>query len=143
MVAEHESFSETAERVELTQAAVSFQMRTLETELGRELFNHSGRLALINASGHALLPEARKILELYNQIRKPPVSADQLSGLVVVGTIVLCMGTLSKVVSGFKRDHACLNIKVFSGKSTKLADKVAPGELTPRSSFPPAARPLR
>ena len=128
-VAEHGSFSEAAERVALTQAAVSFQMRALETELGRELFDRSGRLALINAAGRALLPEARRLLELYEQIRRPPISGDDLSGSVAIGAIVSCMGTLSKVVSGLKRDHTGLDIKVFSGKSTELADKVAQGEL--------------
>ena len=36
-VARHGSFPEAAEQVALTQAAVSFQMRALEAELGREL----------------------------------------------------------------------------------------------------------
>ena len=128
-VAEHGSFSEAAERVALTQAAVSFQMRSLENELGRELFDRSGRLALINTAGRALLPDARRMLELYEHMRRPPVSTNELAGSVAVGAIVSCMGTLSKVVSGLKRDHAGLDIKVFSGKSTELADKVAQGEL--------------
>src|SRR3546814_11051015 len=37
------SFSEAAEHVGLTQAAVSLQMRSLEKEFGRELFARSGR----------------------------------------------------------------------------------------------------
>ena len=40
-VARHGSFSEAAQHVGLTQAAVSFQMRTLETELARKLFDLS------------------------------------------------------------------------------------------------------
>ena len=66
-VAHHGSFSEAAEQVALTQAAVSFQMRSLETELGRELFDRSGRLAILNAAGRELLPEARQLLDMYDR----------------------------------------------------------------------------
>lgn len=128
-VAQHGSFSEAAEHVALTQAAVSFQMRALENEFGRELFDRSGRLALINAAGRELLPQARRMLELYEHMREPPVRQDLLAGSVSIGAIVSCMGLLSKVVSALKRDYTGLDIKVFSGKSTELTEKVARGEL--------------
>lgn len=128
-VAQHGSFSEAAEHVALTQAAVSFQMRALENEFGRELFDRSGRLALINAAGRELLPQARRMLDLYEHMREPPVRQDQLAGSVSIGAIVSCMGLLSKVVSALKRDYTGLDIKVFSGKSTELTEKVARGEL--------------
>src|SRR3546814_14871630 len=65
------SFSEAAEHVGLTQAAVSLQMRSLETEFGRELFDRSGRLALLNHAGRELLPEVNRLLALYDRIRQP------------------------------------------------------------------------
>ena len=128
-VAQYGSFSEAAEHVALTQAAVSFQMRALENELGRELFDRSGRLALINAAGRELIPEARRMLDLYQHMRRPAVEADGLAGSIAVGAIVSCMGALSRVVSGLKRDHERLDIKVFSGKSSELVEKVEQGEL--------------
>jgi DNA-binding transcriptional LysR family regulator len=128
-IVHHGSFSEAAEHVALTQAAVSFQMRALENELGRELFDRSGRLALLNAAGRELVPEAARLLELYDRMRLPPSAPDTLSGSVSVGTIVSCMGTLSKVVSTMKREHPALDVRIFSGKSSELADKVEAGEL--------------
>ena len=51
-VARHGSFSEAAEQVGVTQAAVSFQMRSLETELGRKLFDAAqGRKAFVLVEG--------------------------------------------------------------------------------------------
>jgi DNA-binding transcriptional LysR family regulator len=128
-VAQHGSFSEAAEHVALTQAAVSFQMRALENELGRDLFDRSGRLALLNAAGRDLVPEARHLLELYDRMRRPPGAPDMLAGSVSVGAIVSCMGTLSKVVSAMKREHPALEIHLFSGKSGELASKVEAGQL--------------
>jgi DNA-binding transcriptional LysR family regulator len=129
-VARYGSFSVAAEQVALTQAAVSFQMRALEEELGRELFDRSGRLAILNAAGRELLPEVKHLLDLYERMRMPrKPEPGELAGSVAFGAIVSCMGTLSKVVSHLKREHGSLDVRLFSGKSTELASKVETGEL--------------
>lgn len=128
-VAQYGSFSEAAEQVALTQAAVSFQMRALETELGRELFDRSGRLAILNAAGRELLPEIKNLLDLYDRMRVPRNAPGELAGSVTMGSIVSCMGTLSKVVSGLKKAHPKLDVRVLSGKASELAHKVEAGEL--------------
>ncbi|MBO1013645.1 LysR family transcriptional regulator [Achromobacter sp. SD115] len=128
-VAHHGSFSEAAEQVALTQAAVSFQMRSLEAELGRELFDRSGRLAILNAAGRELLPEIKHLLDLYDRMRLPRTVPGELAGSVSVGSIVSCMGTLSKVVSGMKKQHPKLDVRILSGKASELAGKVEDGEL--------------
>lgn len=128
-VAHHGTFAEAAEQVALTQAAVSFQMRALEAELGRELFDRSGRLAILNAAGREILPEIKQLLDLYEQLRAPRATNDALAGAVSVGAIVSCMGVLSKVVTRMKREHPGLDVRVFSGKASELAGKVEAGEL--------------
>lgn len=128
-VAQHGSFSEAAEQVALTQAAISFQMRSLETELGRELFDRTGRLAILNAAGRELLPEIRQLVDHYDKLKSPRTPPGQLAGAVAIGAIVSCMGTLSKVVSQLKRHHPALDVRVLSGKASELAAKVETGEL--------------
>src|SRR5690606_27528131 len=110
-VAQHGTFSEAAEQVALTQAAVSFQMRALEAELGRELFDRGGRLAILNAAGRELVPEIKRLLDLYDHLKAPRNVPGELAGSVSVGAIVSCMGTLSKVVSQLKRDHPALDVR--------------------------------
>ncbi|GAB1578937.1 LysR family transcriptional regulator [Bordetella petrii] len=128
-VAHHGSFSEAAEQVALTQAAISFQMRALEAELGRELFDRSGRLAILNAAGRELLPDIKQLVDLYDRLKLPRNAPGELAGAVSIGAIVSCMGTLSKVVSHLKRRHPSLDVKVLSGKASELAGKVEAGEL--------------
>jgi DNA-binding transcriptional LysR family regulator len=128
-IARHGTFSEAAERVALTQAAVSFQMRALETELGRELFDRSGRSALLNASGRELLPEVRRLLDLYEQMRLPRGVPGELTGSVSLGAIVSCMAMLARIVAGLKASHPQLDVHLFSGKSNELARMVETGEL--------------
>lgn len=128
-VARAGSFSEAAEQVALTQAAVSFQMKSLESELGQVLFARSGRVAVLNAAGLALVPEVRKLLEQYDRLRLCQQPPGELAGLVSFGAIVSCMGTLARVVSQLKQQHAALDVRVVSGKATDLTDKVQAGEL--------------
>lgn len=128
-VARYGSFSEAAEQVALTQAAISFQMRAIETELGRELFDRTGRLAILNAAGRELLPEIKQLVDHYDRLKLPRAAPGKLAGAVSVGAIVSCMGTLSKVVSQLKREHPALDVRVLSGKASELASQVEAGEL--------------
>ena len=61
-VAEAESFSIAAERLHLTQPAVSKRVAALESAFGARLFDRIGRAVRLTESGLALLPRARRIL---------------------------------------------------------------------------------
>ena len=127
-VAHHGSFSEAAEQVALTQAAVSFQMRP-GNRTGPRAVDRSGRLAILNAAGRELLPEARQLLDMYDRLRLPRTAPGELAGSVSVGSIVSRMGTLSAVVSGLKKAHPKLDVRVLSGKASELAGRVEDGDL--------------
>ncbi|MGG1346194.1 LysR family transcriptional regulator [Bacillus subtilis] len=71
--AESESFRETAERLYLTQPAVSQHMRKLEDELGMRLFLHSGRRVVLTDEGRLFLPYAKEMIHVY-QAGKQKVS---------------------------------------------------------------------
>lgn len=128
-IAEHGSFAGAAGHVALTQAAVSLQMRALEAELRRELFDRSGRMAVLNAEGQALLPRARQLLALYDELRAVPQAPEAMSGAVAVGAVVSVMGGLSHVVTQMKRTYPALDIRLVGAKSIELAQQVEAGEL--------------
>jgi len=115
--------------VALTQAAVSLQMRSLEEELRRALFDRSGRVATLNADGRALLPQARRLLALYDEMRLPLSGAGDMAGAVAVGAVVSVMGGLSHVVAGMKRTYPALDVRLIGAKSFELAAMVESGEL--------------
>lgn len=128
-VAEHGSFAAAAGHVALTQAAVSLQMRSLESELRRELFDRSGRVAVLSAEGRELLPQARRLLVLYDEMRLPLVPPEAMAGAVAIGAVVSVMGGLSHVVASMKRAYPALDVRLVGAKSIELAAQVEAGEL--------------
>ena len=76
-VAESGSFSLAAEKLHLTQPAVSKRIATLESQLDSALFDRINRSIQLTEAGRALLPQARQILQAVRDARR---SIDDLRG---------------------------------------------------------------
>lgn len=62
-VAENLNFARASEYLHITQPAVTHQINSLETELGRSLFKRTTRSVSLTIDGLRFLPDAKKILE--------------------------------------------------------------------------------
>lgn len=78
-VAETGSFSKAAERIYLTQPAISKRIAALEHNLGARLFDRIGRRVQLTESGRALLERSRAIL---NELEDAKRSLANLSGRI-------------------------------------------------------------
>lgn len=132
-VARSGSFAAAAAEVSLTQAAVSLQMRNLEQELKRQLFDRSTRVAQLNGAGQALLPIAERMLaldaELLDSMRSAARRDAPLQGAYRIGAVVSAIAPLAHAVVALKQRHAGLEIKLVSGKSGELAAQIESGQL--------------
>lgn len=129
MVADSGSLAAAADRLGLTQAAVSLQMRALEQEFGGALFDRGGRGLVPNGRGRRLKPQAERLLGLYEEIRAGFLGDTGMTGEVAVGAVVSAMGALARAVAELKRDHPRLEVRLVTGKSGELADQVIDGRL--------------
>jgi DNA-binding transcriptional LysR family regulator len=84
-VADSGSFSLAADRLHLTQPAVSKRVAILEAELNTRLFDRLGRSVRLTEAGTVLLPRARRILAEVDDSRR---ALSNLSG-VVAGPLIL------------------------------------------------------
>lgn len=130
-VARRGSFAAGAAEVALTQAAVSLQMRNLEAELKRALFDRGGlggRSAQLNAAGQALLPWAERMLaldaQLHEELRGAAQRADPMAGAYRIGAVVSAVAPLAHAVVALKQAHTGLELKLVSAKSGELATMV-------------------
>ena len=84
--AEEGNFSRAAERLQLSQAAISQNIHALEKEYGVELFIRRGRSVELSESGQAILPLAREILHSSSRFEDAMRNAtQQVSGDLLLG----------------------------------------------------------
>lgn len=128
-VAAEGSFAAAANRVALTQAAVGQQMRTLESELKRPLFERHGKAVVLNDAGRELVPAARRLVALYEQMLATPPAAESMAGTVHLGAVVSALRPLVQATLALKDRHPRLDLHVSAAKSLELQARVASGEL--------------
>src|SRR5258708_30182978 len=75
------SFTRAADEMNVTQAAISHQVKALEERLGVQLFRRLPRRLLLTDEGHALLPDPR---HAFNPMA-PPV--ERISALSAIRTL--------------------------------------------------------
>jgi DNA-binding transcriptional LysR family regulator len=119
------SFAAAAEKVALTQAAVSLQMRGLEEALGRQLFDRRARQITLSRQGHEIRSKVEQILDLVDELEAPP--ADSMQGPVVIGAVVSVIGALSLGVARLKTAHPRLDVRLLSARSDELTSMVEQG----------------
>src|SRR5213592_4606075 len=87
-VADHEHFGKAAIASNVSQPALSAQIRKIEDVLGLQLFERSNRRVTITPSGRAVADQARVVLEEAEKIGELARPAQQpLSGSLRLGAI--------------------------------------------------------
>jgi DNA-binding transcriptional LysR family regulator len=130
-VAEECHFTRAAKRLHVAQSGLSASVRSLERELGADLFVRNTRQVRLTPAGTALLAEARRTLAASSAC-VDAVAAVQglLRGSVVIGTLqCLHVVHLPTVLSGFVSTHPGLDFELRTGGSAELTEMVAQGKL--------------
>src|ERR671937_670213 len=86
-VVERKSFSQAAERLGVTQPAVSLQIRSLEERLGTQLLDRSGRRVVPTEAGLRLYRNAQRMLALEDQLLEEVAAEEEgtLRGRLEIG----------------------------------------------------------
>jgi DNA-binding transcriptional LysR family regulator len=130
-VAEEASFTRAASRVHVAQPGVSAQVRRLESELGQQLLDRSGRSVRLTEVGSAVLPFARAALDAVANAR---LAVDDLAGLVrgqvTVGMVSGCaLPVLAELLAGFHDRHPGVAIALVEDNSDRLVERLRDGRL--------------
>lgn len=128
-VAAEGSFAAAAQRVALTQAAVGQQMRALESDLRRPLFERQGKSVVLNEAGRALVPSVRKMVALYEEMLADAPAPEPMSGTVHLGAVVSAVRPLIQATLTLKHRHPKLELHVSAAKSAELIEGVRAGTL--------------
>lgn len=130
-VADSGAFTRAAERLHLSQPAVSKRITALETQLGRRLFDRIGRHIRLTDAGRTLLPYARKVLADIEDGRRALSRLDgAVSGRLSIGTSHhIGLHRLPPVLSRFTRDYPEVDLDLHFMDSELACQSVLAGRL--------------
>jgi molybdate transport repressor ModE-like protein len=124
-IAEHGSFAAAARAVNLSQSAVSTQMRGLEDELHAVLFDRSTRPPALNEAGQALVGKARELIAAYEDIQSAVNANGAVEGRLRLGAVGSTLtGVLPRVLTIIRERYPNLHIEIVSGFSEELLQQV-------------------
>jgi len=131
LVAETQSFSRAAEKLHLTQPAVSKRVALLEQHLGSSLFDRIGRTVSLTEAGRALLPHAKSV---HRELGAAEQSVRDLSG-EVSGELRLAtshhvgLHRLPPVLSRFSRNFGAVKIDIEFMDSEQAYELIMQGKV--------------
>ncbi len=131
-VVERKSFSQAAERLGVTQPAVSLQVRSLEKRLGTQLLDRSGRRVEPTEAGWRLYRGAQKLLALEEQLVADVAASNEgeLSGDLVLGASTGPAAIVVPLLLGeFQRRTPSVRVFLTVSDTHSIVERVAEREL--------------
>ncbi|HEY1810420.1 MAG TPA: LysR family transcriptional regulator [Acidobacteriaceae bacterium] len=130
-VADESSFRRAAERLHLSQPAVSQQIQALEEELGATLFDRGkGRVRLTEAGG-VLLDFAHKGARLAEQaVAALEATRGKTAGTLRIGaSLTVAQYILPRMLGAFREQHPRVSLAVTSGNTENILASLARNDI--------------
>ena len=127
-VVERKSFSQAAERLGVTQPAVSLQVRSLEKRLGTQLLDRSGRRVEPTEAGLRLYRGAQRLLQLEGDLlaELAQEATGELEGAFEIGASTGPGGVvLSRILCEFAEEHPNLHVALSVFDTQTVVEHVA------------------
>jgi DNA-binding transcriptional LysR family regulator len=109
------NFARAAERLGISQPAVSDHVRALERNLGAELFlRRRGSTAMLTPAGERLLQEAKAVLDQGARLHERAVGAGRAVTLRIFAGPHIADRLLRPALPAFHRDHPAITLRISS-----------------------------
>ena len=130
-VAEAGSFSRAADRLGISQPAISQQMRDMEAGLRVSLFQRRGKRILLTSTGMIFQEHARVILrQVENFLQELSSEPGQLRGALHVGVVpILNVALMPHLLGLFAAAHSGISLTVEEISSTEIETALEEGRM--------------
>lgn len=131
-----------AQRLHVTQAAVSARLQTLEAELEQRLFVRNKAGARLTPAGRAFLPYATQLTQVWEQAKlKVSTQAGRESVLSIGGEFSLWSAVLLTWLVALRTSRSDVALRTHVDSVTRLLDQVQNGTLDIAVVYAPHRRP--
>ena len=130
-VAEAGAITEAANRLGLTQPALTRRIQQLEAEFGAELLSRSRKGAELTELGRMVEHEARVLIDRYDSLKNRVASHREVEGgtVRIGGGATVVSFLLPDAIARFQREFPNIHFHVKEASSTEIASDVADGRL--------------
>jgi len=130
-LARERGYSRAANKLGITQSALTRSIQALEEELGLRLFDRGRGGVHVTSAGQQLADEAQSILHRMEMLRhNMALLADRLSGEVTFGMGPLPASlAMADLLARIARDHRGLHVRTRLGSSGELLKEAGDGDL--------------
>jgi len=131
-VAEHLNFRKAAERLFLTQPAVTLQIKALEDDLGVRLFDRDAGGVSLTKQGAMLLSYAQKIAAIVSEAEQALAAGEgQLSGELALGvSTTIAQYVLPRLLVAFLDEHPRVRLSLHSGNTAEIVQLLLAGKVS-------------
>jgi DNA-binding transcriptional LysR family regulator len=118
-----------AAKVHRVQSNLSARIRGLEADLGRTLFERTGRRMVLTPEGRRLYESAGRLLLMADEVRAG-VASDAAGGLLRIGSMESTAATrLPELLARYHQRHAATRIELSTGTARALLDRLAAADI--------------
>ena len=130
-IARTRSFTRAADKLFLSQPAISLQIKALEDELGKALFDRKRREIRLTEAGEVLFKYVQQVFDGLEDARNEIAALDkEVSGRLVVGTSdTNCTYILPDALEEFRRCYPGVDLDIRNRISPEIAKLVATDEV--------------
>jgi LysR family transcriptional regulator, transcriptional activator of the cysJI operon len=131
IVAEELSFTRAAERLFLTQPAVTMQIKNLEEDLGLRLFDRTGQKIALTAAGRMLNDYARRIAELCTEAEQKlaAIKGETRGQLALGASTTIAQYLLPRLAGDFLAAFPAIQLSILSGNTAEVVQALVEGRI--------------
>lgn len=129
MLSVEKSASKVANRLFISQPAVSYRLRRMETEYGKQLFIRTNKGIELTSAGNILLSYAEKMLNDYRQIVGQIRNDELFTNSITIGMPYVLTQFIAELIKDFSREYPNVNFHFLCDSSKNLVRKFQEGNL--------------
>lgn len=127
-VASSGSFNRAAKQLNYVQSNITSRIQKLEEQLGTKLFHRHQRGITLTNEGEQLLPYAKKVISLVNEMKSIAANDDKPTGKLDIASVETVI-KLPLILSKYAQTYEDVDLTLSTGVTAELKDKVLQYEL--------------
>lgn len=124
------SFARVADRLHLTPAGVSFQIKQIESQTGFALFERVGKKVALTDAGRILLGYAKQMLQSLNDADQAMTALKGLSGgQATIGLVSTAKYIVPHMLTRFQAEYPAVALTLMDGNRRWIIDALVKGDI--------------